>query len=48
LGVPAEVIGSVTGNRLTISLGDATMVDTPVTMLHDRWSLSIERTLNQA
>ena len=48
LGVPAEVIGSVTGNRLTISLGDATMVDAPVTMLHDRWSLSIERTLNQA
>jgi phosphoribosylformylglycinamidine synthase len=48
LGVPAEVIGSVAGDRLTISLGDATMVDVPVTMLHDRWSLSIERTLNQA
>jgi phosphoribosylformylglycinamidine synthase len=48
LGVPAEVIGSVTGNRLTVSLGDATTVDAPVTMLYDRWSLSIERTLNQA
>jgi phosphoribosylformylglycinamidine synthase II len=47
LGVPAEVVGSVTGNRLTISLGNATMVDAPVTMLHDRWSWSIERTLNE-
>ncbi len=47
LGVPAEVIGSVTGTRLTISLGDATMVDAPVSTLHDRWALSIERTLNQ-
>ncbi len=48
LGVPAEAIGSVTGARLTISLGDATMVDVPVTTLYDRWALSIERTLNQA
>ncbi|MBY0249449.1 MAG: phosphoribosylformylglycinamidine synthase subunit PurL [Nitrospiraceae bacterium] len=47
LGVPAEVIGSVTGARLTISLGDVTMVDVPVATLHDRWALSIERTLNQ-
>jgi phosphoribosylformylglycinamidine synthase len=47
LGVPAEVVGSVTGDRLTISLGDATVVDAPVMMLHDRWSLSIERTLTQ-
>jgi phosphoribosylformylglycinamidine synthase II len=47
LGVPAEVIGSVTGARLTISLGDATMLDVPVPTLHDRWALSIERTLNQ-
>ena len=48
LGVPAEVIGSVTGARLTISLGDAPMVDVPVSTLHDRWALSIERTLTQA
>ncbi|MBH0191448.1 MAG: phosphoribosylformylglycinamidine synthase II, partial [Nitrospira sp.] len=48
LGVPAEVIGAVTGARLTISLGDAPMVDVPVPTLHDRWALSIERTLNQA
>ena len=47
LGVPAEVIGSVTGTRLTISLGDTTVVDAPVTTLHDRWSWSIERTLTQ-
>jgi hypothetical protein len=37
----------VTGARLTISLGDVTMVDVPVATLHDRWALSIERTLNQ-
>jgi phosphoribosylformylglycinamidine synthase subunit PurL len=48
LGVPAEVIGSVTGTRLTISLGDAMMVDVPVPTLHDRWAVSIERTLDQA
>ena len=45
LGVPADVIGSVTGAQLTISLGDATMVDASVSTLHDRWALSIERTL---
>ncbi|MBH0196749.1 MAG: phosphoribosylformylglycinamidine synthase subunit PurL [Nitrospira sp.] len=47
LGVPAEVIGAVTGTRLTISLGDAMMVDMPVPTLHDQWALSIERTLTQ-
>jgi phosphoribosylformylglycinamidine synthase subunit PurL len=48
LGVPAEVIGSVTGTRLTISLGDATMVDSSVSALHDRWALSIEQMLKDA
>jgi phosphoribosylformylglycinamidine synthase subunit PurL len=49
LGVPAEVIGAVGGSQLIIYLGDAhsTMktVDVPVSLLHDRWTDSIERTL---
>jgi phosphoribosylformylglycinamidine synthase len=48
LGVPAEIIGSVTGTRLSIRLGDAMMVDMSVSTLHDRWALSIEQTLNEA
>ena len=48
LGVPVEIIGSVTGTRLSIRLGDAMMVDMSVSILHDRWALSIEQTLNEA
>jgi phosphoribosylformylglycinamidine synthase subunit PurL len=43
------VIGSVTGDRLVISLeGErpaATVIDVPVAVLYDRWAFSIERTL---
>jgi phosphoribosylformylglycinamidine synthase II len=50
-GVPAEVIGTVTGDRLIIHIGTersaATTIDMPVTLLHDRWAFSLERTLNQ-
>jgi phosphoribosylformylglycinamidine synthase II len=50
-GVPAEVIGAVSGDRLIVSVGDEgsmePMIDQPVAMLHDRWGLSLERALNQ-
>lgn len=50
-GVPAEVIGTVGGDRLVITLGEersaATMIDAPITTLQDRWAFSLERTLNQ-
>jgi phosphoribosylformylglycinamidine synthase len=50
-GVPAEVIGAVSGERLIVSVGDdgstEPMIDQPVAMLHDRWGLSLERALNQ-
>ena len=50
-GVPAAVIGAVTGDRLVISLeGErpaATVINVPVAVLFDRWAYSIERTLNQ-
>jgi phosphoribosylformylglycinamidine synthase len=50
LGVPVAVIGTVTGDRLTIFLGgeraDSPAVDIPVETLHDRWAFSIERMLN--
>ncbi|MBM4127019.1 MAG: phosphoribosylformylglycinamidine synthase subunit PurL [Nitrospira sp.] len=50
-GVPVAVIGSVTGDRLIISLeGErpaAKVIDVPVAELYDRWAFSIERTLNQ-
>jgi len=52
VGVPVAVIGSVTGNRLVISLeGEQSavkVIDVPVAMLYDRWAFSIERTLHQA
>jgi phosphoribosylformylglycinamidine synthase len=48
-GVPVAVIGSVTGDRLVISLeGErpaATVINVPVAVLYDRWAFSIERTL---
>jgi len=50
-GVPAEVVGAVSGERLIGSVGDGdsteSVIDQPVAMLHDRWSLSLERELNQ-
>jgi phosphoribosylformylglycinamidine synthase subunit PurL len=50
-GVPVEVVGTVTGDRLTIQVGAersaATTIDIPVVALHDRWAFSLERTLNQ-
>jgi phosphoribosylformylglycinamidine synthase len=49
LGVPADVIGSVGGDRLVVSLRDerseTTMIDIPAADLYDRWAFSIERTL---
>ncbi len=52
LGVPAEVIGAVTGDRLVVYLGDeqstTKTIDAPIATLHDRWAFSLERTLNQA
>ena len=48
-GVPADVIGTVAGDRLQVSLKDerASMrvIDLPVADLHERWACSIERTL---
>jgi phosphoribosylformylglycinamidine synthase len=48
-GVPVAVIGSVTGDRLVISLeGErpaATVINVPVAVLYERWAFSIERTL---
>ncbi|OQW34482.1 MAG: phosphoribosylformylglycinamidine synthase II [Nitrospira sp. SG-bin1] len=49
-GVPVEVIGIVTGERLTVSMGDEgsmqPVIDQSVAMLHDRWSFALERSLN--
>ncbi|MBH0209623.1 MAG: phosphoribosylformylglycinamidine synthase subunit PurL, partial [Nitrospira sp.] len=50
--VPVEVIGSVSGDRLVVSLDGeqpaAKVIDVPVASLYDRWAFSIERTLHQA
>jgi phosphoribosylformylglycinamidine synthase len=52
LGVPAEVIGAVTGDRLVVYLGDdrstEKMIDASLATLHDRWAFSLERTLKEA
>ena len=52
LGVPVEVIGTVTGERLIVSVGDEgstePVIDQPVAVLLDRWAFSMERSLNQA
>jgi len=49
LGVPAEVIGTVGGDRLVVSLSDERselkVIDFPVDDLYDQWAFSIERTL---
>jgi phosphoribosylformylglycinamidine synthase len=49
--VPAEVIGTVFGNRLIITMGDEgfsePVIDQPLEALLDRWAFSVERSLNQ-
>ncbi|MGQ0696535.1 MAG: phosphoribosylformylglycinamidine synthase subunit PurL [Nitrospiraceae bacterium] len=51
LGVPAEVIGTVKGDRLVIFVGDERsteqVIDASIPALHDCWAYSIERMLNQ-
>ena len=48
-GVPVDVVGSVGGDRLVVSLSDGRsetkMIDVPAADLYDRWAFSIERTL---
>src|SRR5574337_774103 len=50
-GVPIEIMGTVTGGRLIVSVGDEgstePVIDQPVAILHDRWVSSLERALNQ-
>jgi phosphoribosylformylglycinamidine synthase len=52
-GIPAMKIGMVGGDRFVIEVekgqwSEGCHIDLPVDQLHDRWALSIERTLNQA
>ena len=51
-GVAADVIGAVTGGRLTVRLDDGlsteTVIDQPVSALYDQWACSLERALHQA
>ncbi|MGE3977928.1 MAG: phosphoribosylformylglycinamidine synthase subunit PurL [Nitrospira sp.] len=50
-GVPAEVIGTGSGDRLIVDVGNEgsmeRLIDQPVAMLHDRWGFSLEQALNQ-
>jgi phosphoribosylformylglycinamidine synthase len=50
-GVPAQVIGSVDGERLVVQVENEsavnTVIDAPVDTLRDRWACSLERTLGQ-
>ncbi len=50
-GVPVELIGSISGSSLVVYVGDEQstekVIDQPVVMLHDRWALSLERTLRE-
>lgn len=50
-GVPIEIMGTVTGGRLIVSVGDEgstePVIDQPVAILHDRWVCALERALNQ-
>jgi len=53
VGMPAEVIGTVGGERLVIEvaadrLGPACRIDVDLDTLHDRWANSLERSLGQA
>ena len=49
-GVPADIIGTVGGDRLVVHVGGersaATTVDLSVAALHGAWAFSLERTLN--
>ncbi len=51
-GVPVDVIGTVSSDRLALSLRDKEtaelVIDQPVAVLLDRWAFSVERALNQA
>lgn len=51
-GVPVEVIGSISGSRLILYVGDEhsteKVIDQPVATLHDRWAFSLERTVHEA
>ncbi len=51
-GVPVEVIGSVTGDRLIVHMNEERsmeqVINQPVGTLHDRWGFSLERALIQA
>ncbi|MBS0182166.1 MAG: phosphoribosylformylglycinamidine synthase subunit PurL [Nitrospira sp.] len=50
-GVPAEVIGTVSGDRLIVDVGNEgsmeRLIDQPAAMLHERWGFSLEQALNQ-
>jgi phosphoribosylformylglycinamidine synthase len=52
LGVPAQVIGVVGGERLTISLEHEAVInnviDIPIAELRGRWGHSLERTMDEA
>ena len=48
--VPASVIGTVSGDRLVIAVGDegaSPLIDIPVARLHHHWAFSLERALSQ-
>jgi phosphoribosylformylglycinamidine synthase subunit PurL len=51
-GVPVEVIGAVSGERLVVSVGEEgsmeQVIDQPVATIYDRWACSLERTLNHS
>ncbi len=51
-GVPGEVVGAVSGDRLIVSVADEgrleRVIDQPVESLRDQWAFSLERSLNQA
>jgi phosphoribosylformylglycinamidine synthase len=50
-GVPAAVLGTVTGERLSVELVDsgdrASVIDLSLARLRDRWADALERTLSQ-
>ncbi len=49
-GVPAQVIGTVGGDRFVVHVSSersaAATIDLPVAALHETWAFSLERTLN--
>lgn len=50
-GVPAVAVGTVSGDRLTVAVGEEPsappVIDVPIATLHNHWACSLERTLNQ-